>query len=125
MRWSILLLAGVLLGAACSDGSSPGADFGAIEGEVHLLGELTEPPESGVVQLYASLEAVDLRQAFREAALAGGPADWTFQLEAVPAGTYYLGACFAFGCGTHSDIEGQPVPVEVTAGETTTVVMAF
>ena len=51
--------------------------------------------------------------------------DWTFRLEGVPAGTYYLGACFDFGCGTHSDIEGHPAPVEVVGMETTTAVMAL
>jgi hypothetical protein len=122
---SIRVLAAVLLAAACSDGNSPDSEAGAIQGEVHLLGPLPLPLNSGVVQLYASLEAMDQRQAFREAALAGGPADWTFQLEAVPAGTYYLGACFAFGCGTHSDTAGEPAPVKVRALETTTSVMAF
>jgi hypothetical protein len=119
-RVAVLLLAG-----ACSDGNSPEPQSGEVEGEVHLLGELAEPPSSGVVQLYASLEAVDQREAFREAPLIGGPADWIYRLEEVPVGTYYLGACFPFGCGTYSDIEGQPVAVAVAAGEATTAVMAF
>ena len=127
MPRSIRMLAAtaLVLVTACSDGESPEPPDGDVEGEVHLLGDLTEPPASGAVQLYASLTAVDQRVAFREAALAGGPANWTFHLENVPAGTYYLGACFSFGCGTYSDIEGHPAPVEVVGSQTTTAVMTF
>ena len=125
MTRSIIPLAVALtLVLACSEGESPEFD-GEVEGEVHLLGDLAEPPTSGVVQLYATLAAVDQRTPIREAALTGGPANWDFHLDEVPPGTYYLGACFAFGCGTHSDIEGHPAPVEVIADQTTRAVMAF
>ena len=86
MPRSIRLLAAsaLVFVTACSDGGSPEPPDGDVEGDVHLLGDLTEPPATGVVQLYASLSAVDQRVAFREAALAGGPANWTFHLENVP-----------------------------------------
>ncbi len=125
MPRSLLLTALALLTVGCASEIPEGSD-GDVEGQVHLLGDLTPPPTSGVVQLYATLQAVDTRIAFRQATLAGGPADWTFHLAGVPEGTYYLGACFpGLGCGTHSDIEGQPAPVVVSASQTATATFAF
>jgi hypothetical protein len=125
MPRSLLLTALALLTVACANDIPEGSD-GDVEGQVHLLGDLTPPPTSGVVQLYTSPQASDTRTAFRQGALTGGPADWTFHLAGVPEGTYYLGACFpGLGCGTHSDIEGQPAPVVVSGNQTTTTTFAF
>ena len=120
-----LLVVLALLAAGCGSETPEGSD-GAVGGQVHLLGDLTPPPASGVIQLYTTAQASDSRTPVRQAALTGGPADWTFHLAEVPEGTYYLGACFPeIGCGTHSDIEGHAAPVIVSANETTTATFAF
>ena len=120
-----LLTAALALMFACSNSNSPQPSGGEIEGQVDLLVDPPQPPTSGVVRLFTSPSAAKGGHAFREAPLAGGPDKWTFHLEGVPPGTYYLGACFAFGCNFHSDIEGHPAPVTVTSGETTSATMDF
>jgi hypothetical protein len=118
-------LAALALVFACSNSNSPRLPDGEIVGQVDLLAEPPQPPTTGVVQLYTSPSAVEARHPSREAPLVGGPGNWTFQLEGVPPGTYYLGACFSFGCTTHSDIEGHPAPVTVISGETTSATVNF
>jgi hypothetical protein len=118
-------LAALALVLACSNSNAPEPPGGEIAGEVDLLLDPPRPPASGIVQLFTSPAALDVGHALREAPLAGGPARWTFRLDGVRPGTYYLGACFSFGCNFHSDIEGHPAPVMVTSGETTSATMNF
>ena len=71
------------------------------------------------------MDDLNRRNAVAEVPLQGGPADWTFDFETVPAGRYYLGACFTFGCGSYTDIEGNPAPLDVRPNDTVTATMAF
>jgi hypothetical protein len=125
MRPTLRLLAILLLVTACNDSGGPPPEGGQVTGEVHLLGD--PPPEAaaGVAQLYISVDDLDRRNPVTEVPLQGGPTDWTFDFETVPAGRYYLGACFTFGCGSYTDIEGNPAPVDVRPNETVTATLAF
>jgi hypothetical protein len=121
---TIRLLAALFLVTACSDGGTP-PEGGRVTGEVHLLGNITPPPAAGVAQIYISVDDLDRRNPVIEVPLEGGPVDWTFDFEVVPVGRYYLGACFTFGCGDYSDIEGNPLALDVRSGETVTASITF
>jgi hypothetical protein len=125
MRSTLRLVSFLLLVAACNDSGGPPPDAGRVAGEVHLVGDPTPAPQAGVAQLYISVDDLERRNSVAEVPLQGGPTDWTFDFETVPAGRYYLGACFTFGCGDYADIEGNPVALDVRPNETVTATLTF
>jgi hypothetical protein len=120
MRSTLRLLAILLLVTACNDSGGPPPDGGRVTGEVHLLGDPSPQAAAGFARLYISVDDIDRGRPVAEVPLAGGPTDWTFDFEIIAAGRYYLNACFAFGCADYSDIEGNPVPLDVRPNETVT-----
>lgn len=120
-----LVTAGVSALAACSDSSSPSdmPQHGAMTGTVELLGNVTNPPPSGELRLYKSQEDLDQQEVHRKVALAGQGANWAFGLDSLAGGSYYLQACFNFGCGEHRSQAGELIAVPVTAGDTAVVAL--
>lgn len=109
----------------CSGGTEPSDTLGAIRAEVTLLGGSAGQATSGELRLYSSVAGFEDEAAVRGAALAGGPDAWQGTIADVAAGTYYLKACFNFGCGEYRTSAGAPRPVTVTAGRTTEVSATF
>jgi hypothetical protein len=125
MRLPIRLLTILLLATACNDSGGPAPEGGRVTGEVHLLGDPAPQAEAGFARLYISVDDMDRGRPVAEVPLQGGPTDWTFAFETMAVGRYYLNACFVFGCGDYTDIEGNPAPVDVRPNETVTASLAF
>jgi hypothetical protein len=125
MRPTLRLLAILLLVTACNDSGAPPPEGGRVTGEVHLLGDPPPQAVGGSARLYISVDDMDRDRPVAQVPLQGGPTDWTFDFETVAAGRYYLNACFSFGCGDYTDIEGNPAPLDVGPNETVTANLAF
>lgn len=93
---------------------------GALEGDVQYLVAPPSPPAAGTLRLYASLADFDNGRVTRTVPLAGGPATWTFAVPDLPAGIWYVEACFTgFGCAIHRTVTEVPAPVVIHGGRTT------
>ena len=78
------------------------------------------PPAAGTLRLYGSLADFNDGRVTRTVPLAGGPATWTFAVPDLPAGIWYVEACFTgFGCAIHRTATEVPAPVVIQGGRTT------
>ena len=123
-RWRALVLVLALLGAGCqTEVSEPESDAGALFGTVTLIGSDGPPNPTGVrVLLYTSIANYENRVSAYSTTLQriqGAERAYSYEFAQVPAGEYYLEACFDFGCGVHKSAEsGAPLPVRVVPGST-------
>jgi hypothetical protein len=117
----LVLLAVCALG--CSDGITIPDGAGALKVKVRLHGP-PATPTSGELRLFLSEEAFENGDAAWLGTLTGGPDEWHAEGVFAP-GTYYMWACFDFGCGEYRTPTGEPRPIEVEEGETTEVEAAF
>jgi hypothetical protein len=116
---------------ACAERNSPVEPVpltGALTGTITLLGSVGVAP-SGRVALYPSLADFEQRRAAYDGALTrvtGYERMYTFQLDSVHAGGYYLTACWVFGCGEYRDKEtGALLTTVVVAGQRTHLTVDF
>jgi len=123
---------GVLMGcaAASTDVASPsGATNGTLNGTVTLIGTEGPAQSTGHLSLYSSLDDFEIRRAAYDGPLTPiqtGARTFSFLFDVVRPGTYYVTACFAFGCGEYRDHErGDLVPVLVSARGTTRLDLSF
>lgn len=121
-----VLACGLLL-SGCAE-ESVGVVAGSIEGTVTVVGD---PLPVGNGELFLERDPDAPREdAVRRVSLAGGPQVYTFVLEDVPAGTYYLEACLSFpagrGCAPYTvSPQGDPSPVRVRGGQSTQLQISF
>ena len=126
-----LVLLGILIGCAGPGEVAAPSDStaGSVSGTVTLLGTADTDVSAGRVSLYASLGDFEVRRAARDGPLTRTETSartYAFVLEAVRPGTYYVTACFAFGCGEYRDSErGELVPVVVPVRRTTWLTLQF
>ena len=119
---AVLLLA--LVASGCdAEVSEPESDAGALFGTVTLIGSDGPPNPTGVrVLLYTSVANYENRVPAYSTTLQrieGSARAYSYEFASVPAGAYYVEACFDFGCGVHRNVEtGTPVPVHVIPGST-------
>ncbi|MDX2191854.1 MAG: hypothetical protein NW201_00775 [Gemmatimonadales bacterium] len=115
----LLFAAGLATVAACSDANDPGATTGALTGAIRLLDEDNPPPTGGHVRVFRSVaEFEEQLTSTITAPMTRESGTWRFALRNLPPGTYYLKACWSFGC---ADVRtgGAPRPFTVQAGRTT------
>lgn len=93
---------------------------GTLEGTVVLegTGAVGTSPH---VMLYSSPTDFDLRQNGARVDLTGEDFPFDFRVGHLDPGTYYVEACFAFGCEAYSN-QGNP-GVSVSEGQTTTITL--
>lgn len=105
--------------SACDSGSGLEGG-GTLEGTVVLngTGAVGTSPH---VMLYTSPTDFDLRQNGARVDLTGEDFPFDFRVGHLDPGTYYLEACFAFGCGAYSN-QGDP-GVSISDGQTTTITL--
>ena len=122
---------GVLMGCAASTDVAPpsGAADGTLNGTVTLIGTEGPAQTTGHLSLYSSLDDFEIRRAAYDGPLTPiqtGARTFSFLFDVVRPGTYYVTACFAFGCGEYRDHErGDLVPVLVSARGTTRLDLSF
>jgi hypothetical protein len=126
VRWIVgAVLFAALVG--CDSSTSPEA-LGTLTGSVTLLGS-APVPNSGVFSLYESLSEYDARHSAYEGPLTPTlalPRTYEFHLENIRATTYYITACFSFGCGEYRDaVTGDLIAVKVAPRTTTRLEIKF
>lgn len=127
----LLPLAAVLV-AACStdDPAAPSTDpNGTLRGTVTVVGDPAPPSAGSRVYLLADPDA-PRSAAVRTGTLEGGPRVYTFALDAVPAGRYYVQACLQLGSSTGCTfyvrtVGEEPAPVDVRPGAVTELAVRF
>jgi len=124
MRYRSAALAMLALAAVgCSDDISIPDGAGLLRTTITLESS-HGTPASGELQLFLSPDQFENGNPSWTSALTGGPTKWDGEV-LLGHGTYYLRACFDFGCGDHRTIEGEPAPVEMVDGEITEVELSF
>ncbi|HEU4699426.1 MAG TPA: hypothetical protein VFS40_09605 [Gemmatimonadales bacterium] len=118
-------LACAALLAGCASDTGPSDAPGALHAEITLAGASADQVRAGELRLYGSASDFEDEVAPRRTPLEGGPAAWRATVAELAPGTYYLRACFDFGCGDYRTETGAPRPIAVTAGRTTEVTAAF
>ena len=122
------LAAGVLLGA-CGDATGPTATTGAISGTVSVSPGIQANLSNARVAIYASVADMEADRLVKQTAMQGSGAAYTFKIDEVVPGTYYLDVCLAvaggLACGEYSTGGGQPSPISVAAGQTSSVSVVF
>ncbi len=119
-----LRLLAILLLVTPATTAAATAEGGQVTGEVHLLSDpppRRRPGRPGLV----SVDDLDRHNPITEGGARAEPTVWTFDFEPVPSGRVLPGRCFTFGCGSYTDIEGNPAPVDVRPNETVTATLAF
>lgn len=129
MLAGLLAFSSTLVLSSCSADPAGPAE-GRLTGAVTVVGDLLPDGNgSGEVFLLPGPDA-SKTDALRREALRGGPHAYSFSLDAVPPGTYYLEACLRFAAGLGcapftTDSRGNPTPVEVRSGRHTEVQIRF
>jgi hypothetical protein len=130
-RACALISLGLVLGCAGSRGIVPPPDAatGTVSGTVTLLGTDESGVSTGHLSLYSSLGDFEVRRVAYDGPLTPtqpGGRTFSFVLAVIRPGTYYVTACFAFGCGEYRDPQrGELVPVTVPAQGTTQLDLSF
>jgi len=132
MWWKRVSLPAIVLLLACSgphriDAPEP-PTTGELTGTVTLLGDVIPPVSSARVLLYASESDFEIGRASRagEASQrAATPRTYTFHLEGITPGAYYIRVCFAFGCGEYRDASGTLSSVPIWAGSKAMLALTF
>ena len=93
---------------------------------VTLVGGLPAGATSRHVALYTSALALEeLREPVRRVPLVPAGGDHVFEATDLPAGTYYVRACFSFGCGEHRTAAGALVGTRIEAARRVTITFAL
>jgi hypothetical protein len=101
---------------------------GQLAGTVTLLGDVSPPKSNARVSLYSSMSDFETGHAARVGEAtpsAGTPRTFSFRVDEIVPGAYYIRACFAFGCGEYRDDIGALSPVSIRAGRTTMLALRF
>jgi len=125
----ICITLAALFSSGCAEDATTPA-YGQLAGSVTVVGDpLPNGDGSGEIFLLRNPDDPK-RDALRREGLQGGPRAYTFHLEAVPRGTYYLEACLRYaagvGCVPYTlDPSGHPTAVVVHSGRPTEVQIRF
>ena len=114
-----LALSTLLALSACDTGAGIEGG-GALAGTVVAEGS-GQPGPSPHLNLYASPTDFDLRRNGARIDLTGQGFPFDFRIQNLIPGTYYLEACFDFGCVAYQN--GGDAGIPVNEGETTTITL--
>lgn len=117
----VLVLCALLTFAAC-DTSSGLEGGGTLDGTVVLQG-VGEAGPSPHLNLYSSPTDFDLRENGARIDLTGGSFPFDFRIGNLDPGTYYLEACFSFGCHFYQD--GGDTGIAIAEGQTTSITLTI
>ena len=133
-RRAALLASAASLAAACSSADpvvAPTPSAGRVQGSVAVVGDPSPPGGLAGSRAYLLAGPEDRRtDAVRQVDLGGGPRLYTFAIDAVPPGRYYLEVCIELGsgaaCSHYAHAVGQdPAPIDVRAGRVTELAVRF
>ncbi|MGZ8468042.1 MAG: hypothetical protein ACXW61_01340 [Gemmatirosa sp.] len=97
-----------------------------LAGVVTLVGGLPPGAAARHVALYASVfDLEELRDPVRMVPLVPTGDAFAFQATDLPPGTYYVRACFSFGCGEHRTTAGTAIGTRIAAAQRVAVAFAL
>lgn len=115
----VVALAIVLSLPACDSGTAF-EEGGTLEGSVTVASS-SEVGTDPHVMLYTSTSDLSASRGGARVPLNRVGSSFDFRVTSMTPGTYYLEACFSFGCEPYELSDKGPQPVVVRIGETTTV----
>ena len=132
-REILVLLAAAILSFGCreSSGVVAPADLttGTLAGSVTLLGNAAPAPTTGRISLYSSITEFEQGRPAYEGDLTPTSKEertYTFRVDSIRPGQYFVTACFVFGCGEYRDVRtGQLIAASVQRAGTTHLALAF
>lgn len=118
----------VLTLAACSSDSSPtepAATTGSITGTVTAAPGVQINLSNARVAIYATVADLNADRVIQQTALSGSSPTWSYRMDNVTPGTYYMDVCIAQGGQLLCASYGNPSPLQVAAGQTTNASITF
>lgn len=117
----VLTLCALVALASCDTGSGIEGG-GTLDGTVVLQGG-GEVGTSPHLNLYSSPTDFDLRENGARIDLTGASFPFDFRIGNLDPGTYYLEACFSFGCHFYQD--GGDAGIVIVEGQTTSITLTI
>jgi ABC-type Fe3+-hydroxamate transport system substrate-binding protein len=114
--------------AACSSDSSPtepSPTTGSIVGTVTAAPGVQINLSNARVAIYATVAEMNADRLIQQTALSGSSPTWSYRMDNVTPGTYYLDVCIAQGGQLLCAFFGNPSPIQVAAGQTTNASITF
>lgn len=117
-RFLLLLVTALLAGTATACGESVAPMPGRITGTITLAPTFLSGIENSRVAIFTSQENLNMRRPALDVGVTGSFPSYSFVMENVRPGRYYLQACDRLGCITYADADAELRQVVVEPGET-------